>query len=310
VTTAAVPRAEWIWIPVPALVEADLFAVVQEQLQENRRYAREQSRARYLLSGLVRCRQCGYAYCGRPAGQRGAPGQQREYTYYHCLGTDRHRCGGERVCENRAVRSERLEAAVWEEVCLLLADPARLRQEYERRLQPAPAGQWESEHAGLEARLGKLRQGLGRLIDGYADGLLEKEEFEPRLSRQRERIGQLEEQLRALEEQTTMQAELRLILGRLEEFAIQVQEGLAAADWSRRRELIRTLVKRVEVDETAVEVVFRVPPAPFESRPERGVLPHCRWRERGTPAKPPPLSPSFRNLTHARLLASSPPMDR
>jgi site-specific DNA recombinase len=307
VSTAAVPPAEWILIPVPALVEGELFAAVQEQLAENRRSARQQERAQYLLSGLVRCRQCGSAYCGRTAGKSRASGQRREYAYYHCLGTDRHRWGGERVCENRSVRSERLEAAVWEEVCGLLADPGRLQQEYERRLQPAPAGQRETEHAGLEARLGKLRQGLGRLIDGYADGLLEKGEFEPRLSRQRERIGQLEEQLQALAEQTTLQAELRLILGRLEEFAVQVREGLAAADWSRRRELIRTLVKRIEIDEAAVEVVFRVPPAPFESGPERGILHHCQRcaraaselalcstqapkpRERVTPTTAPPL---------------------
>jgi hypothetical protein len=35
----------------------------------------------------------------------------------------------------------------------------------------------------VEAQLGKLRRGLGRLIDAYAEGLIEKGEFEPRIAR-------------------------------------------------------------------------------------------------------------------------------
>jgi site-specific DNA recombinase len=277
VTTTAVPQEEWIGIPVPPLVEEELFAAVQEQLTENQRHARERQRgARYLLQGLVTCRACGYAYYGKPVSVGAAKGKRRDYAYYRCIGTDAYRFGGERLCHNRQVRTDLLEAAVWEEVCRLLEDPHRLEQEYSRRLQPSQGGKPQQELASLEARLGRLRQGLARLIDGYAEGLIEKGEFEPRLRQQRERITQLEEQIRQLTELTESQAELRLILGRLEEFAAQVQEGLATADWGTRRELIRILIKRVEVGAEQVEVVFRVPPDPFESRPERGVWQHCQ----------------------------------
>jgi site-specific DNA recombinase len=54
-----VPAAEWLPIPVPALIAAALVAAVQEQWQENRRHARQSRRgARYLLQGLVHCHQC------------------------------------------------------------------------------------------------------------------------------------------------------------------------------------------------------------------------------------------------------------
>ena len=63
---AGVAPEEWITVPVPAIVDADLFDVVQDQLAENRRRARSGGRGeRYLLQGLVVCRVCGYAYCGR-----------------------------------------------------------------------------------------------------------------------------------------------------------------------------------------------------------------------------------------------------
>jgi hypothetical protein len=40
------------------------------------------------------------------------------------------RHGFERVCWNKALRMDQTDAAVWHEVCLLLAQPARLEQAY------------------------------------------------------------------------------------------------------------------------------------------------------------------------------------
>jgi site-specific DNA recombinase len=63
VSTWDVPPEDWITIPVPSLVDPALFAAVQEQLQDNRRHARQSRRgALYLLQGLVQCQHCGYAY--------------------------------------------------------------------------------------------------------------------------------------------------------------------------------------------------------------------------------------------------------
>jgi site-specific DNA recombinase len=114
----------------------------------------------------------------------------------------------------------------------------------------------------LVAHLGKLRQGLGRLIDSYTDGLIEKDEFTPRLGRLRERIAATEAQVQQQRDDADVQTELRLVVGRLEEFAIQVKTGLAEADWSTRQAILRTLVKRVEVDQACVTVVFRIAPVP------------------------------------------------
>jgi site-specific DNA recombinase len=62
----AVPPEDWLLIPVPAMVDPAVCATVQEQLQENRRHARQARRgARYLLRGLLQCQQCGYALYGK-----------------------------------------------------------------------------------------------------------------------------------------------------------------------------------------------------------------------------------------------------
>lgn len=98
------------------------------------------------------------------------------------------------------------------------------------------------------------------MIDSYADGLIDKQEFEPRVTRMRQRLQHLEEQLQSLKEDTEVEQELRLILGRLESFAAKVQDGLHQADFQTRRDIIRALVKRVEIDESQIRVVFRVSP--------------------------------------------------
>ena len=156
-----VPKEEWITIPVPPLVDAALFEAVQAQLDENRRRARlPEKGSRYLLQGLLVCSQCGYAYCGRTNDARNA--------YYRCAGAmniPRH--GFERVCWNKVLRMDQTDAAVWHEVCRLLAQPERLEQAYRQRLHPH---QQSHAHQDLETQMGKLRRGIARLIDSYADG--------------------------------------------------------------------------------------------------------------------------------------------
>jgi site-specific DNA recombinase len=75
VSSYGVPQEEWLTIPVPAIVEAEIFAVVQEQLRANQRHARQSRRgALYLLQGLVQCQQCGYAFYGKRISHKAAKG--------------------------------------------------------------------------------------------------------------------------------------------------------------------------------------------------------------------------------------------
>ena len=222
-----------------------------------------------------------------PSARKGKP---RAYAYYRCLGTDAYRFGGERVCQNTQVRTDLLDLAVWREVCLLLAHPERLAEEYRRRLQPETRAN-RTSLATVDGQIGQLRQGVARLIDSYADGLIDKHEFEPRITRLRQRLARLEEQRQALTDEAALQTELQLIIGRLEEFAAKVHDGLEEADWASQRDLIRALVKRVEVARDQVNIVFRIDPYPAESDPEKKSLPLCRGR-----GEPVAVQPVFASL--------------
>ncbi len=279
VSTSAVPSEDWITIPVPALVEPAVFAAVQEQLRENKRHARQSRRgALYLLQGLLQCQHCGYAFYGKRLSPSARKGKPRAYAYYRCLGTDAYRFGGERLCHNTQVRTDLLDLAVWREVCTLLAHPERLAEEYRRRLQPETRTK-RTPLSTVEGQISKLRQGVARLIDSYAEGLIDKGEFAPRVTRLRQRLARLEEQRQALADEAALHGELQLIIGRLEDCAATLHDGLAATNWTSKRDLIRALVKRVEVARDDVNIVFRIDPYPGDSDPEKKSLQLCRGSE-------------------------------
>src|SRR5215210_7004758 len=258
-----VAPGEWIGVPVPPLVDEELFEAAREQLVENRRRNRQHARGqRYLLQGLVVCQQCGYAYYGKAISLSSAKGKRRAYAYYRCCGSDAYRFGGERLCANPQVRTDRLDEAVWREVERVLQDPSWIAAEYERRLvqvRDPTAG----DLAGIEAQIAKLRRGMGRLINGYAEGLIDKADFEPRVAGLRQRIKTWEEQATTLRDEVAQRAALSLIVGRLQDFARQVRDRIAAVDWSLQRDLIRLLVKRVEIDREDVNVVLSVTLSPI-----------------------------------------------
>jgi site-specific DNA recombinase len=276
-----------IFINVPGLVSEELFGAVQAQLQENRQRRRDRpGGGRYLLQGLVVCKRCGYGCYGKPVSRASAKGKV-PYAYYRCTGSDAYRFGGQRLCWNKQIRTDILDAAVWEDVRQLLSEPERVRTEYQRRLQgPGTDSNHEVEH--LNKTIKNVKNLISRLIDAYGDGLLDKSEFEPRILAARQRVAKLEEDRRQRIGEATQEAELRLVIGQLEEFARRVSEELQEPSWETRREVVRALVKKVEVEEQEVRIVYRVSPSPFEGRPQRGSLQHCWGRDFPRPGESGP----------------------
>ena len=272
-----VPHDEWLYIPVPALVSEELFEAVQMQLEENRRCARARQRGvRYLLQGLLRCSCCGYAYYGKAISLSARKGHKRDYAYYRCIGSDAYRFGGQRLCSNTQIRTDRLEEAVWSSVCDLIRDPQRLSREYQRRLSALQSPTQDGSLKTAEKQIATLEKSIARLIDGYAEGYIEKSEAEPRIRAFKERIRILSDHVDELRSAAHQETNLQLVIGKLEQFAGAVETNLDKLDWLGRRDLIRTLVKRVELDHDKVNIVYRIENDAFGSDDEKDFLPHCR----------------------------------
>ena len=247
--------SEQVSIPVPAIVSEELFAAVQTQLTENRQRGRESRRgAKYLLQGLVECACCGYAFYGKPVSRASAKGKV-PYAYYRCVGSDAYRFGGQRVCHNKQARTDKLDEAVWQDACELLRHPQLLRKEYERRLaSPLDSHSQDS----LQKQVAAAQRSVDRLIDAYTDGVLDRREFDPRLARARNRLAKLQEQVTKVKTESREQSTLREALACLDSFAESIESNLEAADWTTRREILRTLIDRVLVERDQIRIVYRI----------------------------------------------------
>jgi site-specific DNA recombinase len=69
----------------------------------------------------------------------------------------------------------------------------------------------------------------------------------------------LQERYQAVLEAAEAERDLSLVVNRLEDFSAKVVQGLGGLDEFAMREIIRALVRRIEIDDTRIEVIFRVP---------------------------------------------------
>ena len=235
----------------------------------------------FLAQGVTVCARCGYASCGARASGRDANGQKRAYGYYRCTGADSYRFGGHPLCGSAPIRGDLLDAAVWGEVRALLEEPERLMVEYQRRLDSSGQQARQADLALLERQISRVRQGIGRLIDSYTEGLIDKSEFEPRITRLKERLAHLETQAHAEAQATAQERELRLVIGQLADFATTVRNRLDHLEWETRQAILRALVKRVEIDHEQIQVVFRVGPGPILPNPRPPLSQDCEGRDIG-----------------------------
>ena len=254
----AVDHKDWICISVPAIVDEAIFDAVQEQMEENKKRARVHKKGEiYLLQGLLVCQYCGRACCGGKSIKRSAK-KETVHLYYRCIGTDSARFGGTKMCTNKQVSSFAIECVVWEEVKKLLKNPQRIFEEYQRRLMELEKSPVDEAYASLEKRKIKLEKGISLLIDSYAQQYITKDEFEPRIQIMRQNLKITEEQRNKLAEQKNLTREIKIVVTSLEQFSGGIMANMDKLDWHEKREVMRRVVKRIELGEDEINVVYRI----------------------------------------------------
>ena len=257
-SAVAVDPKEWVFMPAPAIVDSALFNAARAQLRENRTRARlGHRRAGYLLQGLTCCALCGYAFYGKTVRQRGRGRILRDFSYYRCSGTDGYRFGGERICSNTQARADTLENQIWESVCKILKNPGILEEEDHNSSTPSTSV--EANVNMLTAQRQKLQHGMDRLIDSFAEGVIDKDQFTPRMNRTKTRISEIDAKIAAQTPDQGKLARLQLVRSRLTEISSHLQNELSDADWTTKREIIRALVQRIEIGRKKVAVALRPP---------------------------------------------------
>jgi site-specific DNA recombinase len=72
-------------------------------------------------------------------------------------------------------------------------------------------------------------------------------------------MSQLQERHQAALEAIESERDLALVVTRLEDFSAKVTTRLDNLDQFEMQDVIRTVVRRIEIDDSRIEVIFRVP---------------------------------------------------
>jgi len=246
------PAAEWISVPVPALVSTEQFALVQQRLASNRQGAMRNTKHDYLLRSLVSCGVCQLACTGRTR----FPDNDR-YRYYICRGK---REPVESSCSASYIPAMELDQLVWEDLCQILAEPERVTEALAR----AQSQSWLPEDLRRrQATLRGTREGLARqrqrLLEAYLAGVIELAVFAHKDGEMRQREADLAAQEQELAVHSQHLVELSTIMGSTTAICERLGTGLQQATFAQRRQLVELLIDRVVVTHSTVEIRYVIP---------------------------------------------------
>jgi site-specific DNA recombinase len=259
---------QWIYIPVPALIDEQTFALVAERLERGKRLSPRNTRRPSLLQGILVCAGCGYAYYRSQTTTR----QGRVYHYYRCSGTDGSRRLHGQVCGNRPARLEELDELVWSEVLRLLEDPALIQAEIQRRLQSLRVEHPASHRReGLERDLVRARRAVERLIEAYQEELISLDELRARSPGLRKREATLQAELDALDAELHDAESYLKLTETLESFRARLGANAQELTIEQRQQVLRLLVREVLVGEDQITIRHSIP-APQGHQPTSSSL--------------------------------------
>ena len=221
--------------PHEGIVDAALWLDVQHKLDRNRALKNSGAGSHSWLSGLMKCKKCGYAITvvSKPAGVRGH--------YINCGGHKR----GNAVCPGRSqvITLEMIEHAVEAKLLDFLAS-YRAVQIQSRQRRSAQVNQLEIEIDNREKEIGQLQQNLTHILEPDVIHII---------------AAQIHE---ANERLTALKARREALLYEVNPTNLEQYFEAVLTEWPRytieeKKRIAKAAIERVTVDDDTIEVLFR-----------------------------------------------------
>jgi site-specific DNA recombinase len=249
------PRGEWIEVPVPALVSAEMFALAQEQLEKNLRHSPRRTIEPTLLQGMLVCEQCGYGLY-----RTSTHTSKQKLNYYRCIGSDGYRRLNGPVCTNRPIRQDYLDGFVWKEIIRLLDDPQLIQAEIDRRQQAArsadPLRKREEELRREQARVEKTSE---RLVTAYQEGLVTLAQLRQRMPALQKQTQAVESELKSLKMAVLDDAKYLQLAESLGSFRSKLRARADSLETAVRQQILRLVVKEVLIGTDTITLRHSIP---------------------------------------------------
>jgi site-specific DNA recombinase len=239
---------EWIEIPVPAIVDQDVWNAAQARRERNLKRLRRRPKHKYLLSGMLRCETCDRAYSG---------GKIRKNLYYRD-GTRKH----------KSLRAEVAESAVWNAIHKILTDEGNLAKGWKERQSLS-----QQERKQIEAKIERhnsIKKNALRKIDKLTDAFIDpdipmlRDEYIRRREDIQAEIDDVEDQVTELEGELESEGVIEEQIENYERFRAEVSDHLEDPSWEMKRKLLQRLqitgwVSWTEEDEAKIRLEGLIP---------------------------------------------------
>lgn len=245
-------ESEWIVVPdgLPAIVDKETFDIVQAKMARNKEISGAfRAKELYLLSGLVKCGECGASMYGNT---RMCGRNKSNYSSYRCSGRANHQ-----GCRNKEVRRDYIDNFVLDELYRRLFSDVSLQtlasmlNEYNRKASLDSSEELNQAKARLEETQDRIRS-IVRLV---MDSGISTETVGEELRQEEERKRFLEKYLQELARKNKVaeisEAKVNKLLERSKEF-------VRTHNVAECRNFIDAYVKQVVVYDDKVEVFFKI----------------------------------------------------
>lgn len=239
VKMTARPKQDWIQVPCPLIIDIEQFEHAQTLLKQSRRRWSGVKKNQYLLSGLVRCAECGNTMTGRKSKCWGK--EVFEYTDIKNTAGAKHKgCGTRLKCSE-------LDGMVWKTIQEWLNNPEEIA---------AVTDDNEGDQSFEQAELERIDQELSRIKTGrqkllnllLLDDTIDEGDLRDKLKELKEKEQEL----------TVTKEKLELTLKEFEEANVNENLLQKASEYyltlpseelsdNLKRELIRSVVKEIRV---------------------------------------------------------------
>ncbi len=250
-TLRAKPESEHVVVDVPAIIDREQFEIVGATLksQDPRAVAPRVVTGPILLTGLAVCATCGGAMTLRT----GTSKSGRVHKYYTCSTCARM---GKTACKGRSIQMQKLDALVTEHIVDRLLHPQRLTailaslvaRRGERALEV------DGRRAALQTQVADADERLRRLYKMVEEGLTDLDDVlrerlaTLKLDRDRAKIA-----LDRIKAQFALQSDIDPEA--VERFGRVMRENVTSGDVPFRKNYIRSVVDRIEVDDEVIRII-------------------------------------------------------
>ena len=234
----------------PPIVDAKVFERAQYLRRKRSKCHPRELSSNYLLSGLLRCMDCG-------AKMYGVSAKSGRHFYYVC---QRFYESGKTECSKGMVRRGLLDDVVLEKVRDVLLEEECLRElasEVNRDLGDREEKILE-ERQLVTRQLSEKEEQIGRLVDALEQGQ-SLCSLRDRLAGREEEAERLRARLAELEDVRTRAQVTRLEIERIRPYVETLRETLATSSLKMQQAILRSFIKRISVGDDELEIEFSIP---------------------------------------------------